>query len=670
MIQRHLRGVMLSIAAVVATACGPAVHAGGAGGEPGRVGGGAARGDASKGPARGAGKGCPAAVDGKEILARHGQAYGSPEAVAATLPVVLSGSVTVEGKTGKVEAVLTKDHFRTQAYVAGMYGASGVDARGAWNMDGGAGVVERLSATEGLDAYFDPWLLRRGYVSAFDPARDKARCTDDGGAARVEIAFDRPELGDPKLTFDLETGALLAATHRQSDGKALLTTFEAWGDRDPASKSMVRWPKKQTDHPVAGSNSTSELTERATGLSCVRIDLTGVAIPERGEACLAPPANRFTLTWPGEGIAGVVRVPMTYHGSEVFVRAKVGGREVWALLDSGASITALDATAPIASSFTPAVEMTGSGATQKVRFGIGEIATITVGGLEASHVPVASVPIPALDAFGDKRPELILGYSFFASAAIRVDYAHGMVAFHRVSDGLFAKNVESRALPLRVLKSKMVADGEVEGARALFEIDTGNAGGLDLYKKWASAHDMPGSRPSLALKGKFGVGAGETTSVFFRHAKGALGPIRFDDRVAHISDPPDPGDIAGLAGNEVLSRCDAIVFDLAKRTLFLEGSCDRKNPERKMGWRFEKRPDPAFPDRPWVVSAMWPGSPADRAGVRPGDRLLEVGGKPASQAIEAVWTAESGPDGTKVPVVVFRNGKQERLVAELRSLLR
>lgn len=663
MIRRGIGGGAI-FGVAMAVACGPSSNPGrgGAGGltpHPRFVG------DAGTGAKSGGGK-CPTPLDAKDLLARHARAYGTPDAVAATLPIVLSGTVSIEGKTGKVEAVLTKDHYRTQAYVAGMFGASGVDATGPWNMDGGSGVVERLTPSEGLDPIFDAWVLRRAYVPAFDPSRDAARCMDEGNGARVDVTFKRPELGDPTLTFDLETGALVAVTHRQSDGKPLLTTIEAWGDPDKG----VRWPKKQTDHPIAGSISASDLSTSTHDLACARIDLTGVAIPEKGNACIAPPANRFTLTWPGEGIMGVVRVPMTYHGSEVFVRAKVGGREVWALLDSGASITALDATMPIATSFTPAVEMIGSGATQKVRFGVGELATIEVGNLKASHVPAASVPIPALDSFGEKRPELILGYSFFASAAILVDYAHGLVAFNRGSDGLFAKNVDSRAMSLRLLKSKMVADGEVDGALAPFEIDTGNAGGLDLFKKWASAHDMPGTRTSLAMKGRFGVGAGETTSVFFRYAKGSLGPIRFDDRVAHISDPPDPGDIAGLAGNDVLSRCDAIIFDLEKRKLFLEGSCDRKTPERKMGWRFEKRPDPSQPDRPWVVGSMWPGSPADRAGIKPGDRLLEVGGKPATNAIEAVWVAETLPDGTKVPIVVLRNGKKERFVAELRSLLK
>lgn len=614
---------------------------------------------------------CPSALDVRDLLARHARAFGSPEAVAAALPIVLTGTVSLEGKTGTIEDVLTKDAYRSQALVAGVYGGNGVDARGPWVLDGGSGVLERLRPDEAIDPRLEEWTLRRSYVTAFDPSRDTARCVDAGGGgaggARVDVTFARPELGSPTLALDLESASLLSVAHAQSDGKPFLLTIEAWGEPDRG----VRWPRRLTDHPVAGSSPVSELTTIAHELACVRFDATGVAIPQAGEACASPPPDRLTLTWPEQG---VVRVPMTFHGGELFVRARiggVGGREVWALLDSGASITTLDATSPAGAAFQPALAMSGAGATQKVRFGVGELPSIEIGGLRAEHVPTASVPIPALDSFGDRRPELILGYSFFVAGAVRVDYTQGLVAFARTSDGLFRKGVEARAVPLRALKSKLVAEGSVDGAAASFEVDTGNAGGLDLYKKWATAHGLPGARPSVAMKGRFGVGADETTSIFFRVAKASLGPIRFDDRVAHVSDPPDPGFVAGLAGNEVLARCDAIVIDHAKRTLFLEGPCERPAPERRVGWRLEKRPDPAHEGRPWVVGAIFPGSAAERAGARTGDRLIEIAGKPATGAIEAIWAVETQPEGTKVPVTLARRGGEKvRIVIELRGLLR
>lgn len=592
--------------------------------------------------------------------------YGAPERVLATLPITMSGSATTEGQTGKIELVVSAQAHRTQLWLAGIFAADGVDGNGAWTFEGGSGVAERLSGVEAIEPALDAWLLRRSYAYAFDPARDTSRCENVGdGSARVDLAFAHPELGMPVLSFDLETGALLSVAHTQADGKETRITYEAWSDADRG----IRWPRKITDHPAIGNATRREYGPPSHGLVCARFDANGVAIPQQGPGCVDPPPDRFTLRFPADAPPRV-RLPLTYLGSELLVRAKLGGREVHAFLDSGAGATAVDGTTPAGAELHSGLELDGAGSTQKVRFGFGVLSAIDLGPLHAEHVPAVSAPIPALDAFGDKRPELILGYSFFASAVIRVDYKHGEVVFARSTDGLFAKGSERRALPLRILKSKIVVDGTVEGVAAPFEVDTGDGGGLDLYKSWAAAHGMPGNRPVATMKGRFGVGAGETTSTFFQLGKGSLGPIEWNDHLTHVADPPGSGTIAGLAGNEVLARCDAVVFDVAHRTLWLEGTCDRSVPERRAGWRFEKKVDPANPERPWIVGSLWPGGAAERAGVRIGDRVLEVGGKPATKDIASIWAIEQQAAGTKVPVVVSRADAPKdriRLVVELRS---
>jgi S1-C subfamily serine protease len=104
--------------------------------------------------------------------------------------------------------------------------------------------------------------------------------------------------------------------------------------------------------------------------------------------------------------------------------------------------------------------------------------------------------------------------------------------------------------------------------------------------------------------------------------------------------------------------------------MWLEGTCDRPVPERRAGWRFDKKPDATLADRPWVIGAIWPGGAAERAGLMVGDRVLEVGGKPATNDVAPLWALELQPVGTKVPVVVAREGAPKRRVSvtmELRS---
>ncbi len=610
---------------------------------------------------------CADGGDIRDLFTRHARAYGSPDQVRAALPITLSGALSLEGRAGRIESVLAAEASRTLVSVGGIFAGSGVDTQGAWALEAGTGVVERRSGVEGVSAMLDAWLLRRSYVTTFLPSLDPARCFDvgPGAGARVDVAFGRPELGSPVLSFDLASGALLAVSATQADGATLVTTYEAWSEPDHG----VRWPRKSTEHPALGSVSSREYAPVLHRLECMHEGPTGTPIPEKGAACTEPPPDRFVLQWPA-GADGRVRLPLTYLGNELLVRAKIGGREVFAFLDSGASATAVDATTTAGAEFRSLVEISGAGATQRVRLGFGELESVELGALRAMHVPTVSVPIPALDAFGDKRPELILGYAFFASAVIRVDYKRKEIVLGKTAAGLFSKGSEPRAVPLVVLKSKIVVDGSVEGTRARFEVDTGNAGGLDLYKAWASAHGLPGARPVVTMKGRFGAGTEETTSTFYRLTNAALGPVAFDGHLSSVGDPPSSGVIAGLAGNQVLARCDAVVFDVAKRTLWLEGACDRPVPESRAGWRLAKKPDPSHPDLPWVVGALWPDGAAERAGVQKGDRLLEVAGKPATVDVAPLWAIEQQAVGTKVPVVIERAAAPKnrvRLVVELRS---
>ena len=58
-----------------------------------------------------------------------------------------------------------------------------------------------------------------------------------------------------------------------------------------------------------------------------------------------------------------------------------------------------------------------------------------------------------------------------------------------------------------------------------------------------------------------------------------------------------------------------------------------------------------------VVSALAAGGPAERAGVRPGDLVVEIGGHPVSELapfFRTMW--RMGPAGTEIPLVLIRDG--------------
>ena len=66
---------------------------------------------------------------------------------------------------------------------------------------------------------------------------------------------------------------------------------------------------------------------------------------------------------------------------------------------------------------------------------------------------------------------------------------------------------------------------------------------------------------------------------------------------------------------------------------------------------------PAFQSKPPVVAQVMPGSPAEKAGIQQGDRIISVAGREVNtweQVIFAVGTRS----GTETDVVVLRNGKE------------
>lgn len=597
---------------------------------------------------------CPATIDAREIVARNARAFGSAEAVARIPLRELVGGTETEGQAGKTSVILSTNTFRTTSQLGGLVDGRGIDGESGWELPGGSGIVERLrGAEEEVDVRFDDWFWRRKWLAG---GETKATCTNDGlTGAHVDLVFGRPEIGSPVLSFDLDTAALVEATHTQCDGRIDRVSFDAWGEAD---SSGVHWPQKTVSHPAVGGPTTTIYERARANASCVRRNDKGEPSLREGPECAEMPENPSRVRWPA---SGRVKLPLAFVRRSLLVRAKAGGRELDAILDSGASIMVIDATTPAVSLFKPAAEITGSSATQTVKAGIGELGSIGLGELVVANAPTAAIPIPALDALGKRRPELILGYTLFAAGVVRIDYQRSEVVLAKPGTVLASAN--ARSVPLRIAEGKLLVQANVEGQPAWFELDTGNSGALDPYRKWSEAHGIPGNRPMTKALGRFGAGQGHTTAYFYRLRAASLGPIDFSGGLVHDGDPSDIGMVAGLAGNALFARCDAIVIDHDARKLFFEGACNRSVPENKMMWRFLKKEDK------WEVDLVVPGSSIDLAGIKEGDVVLEVGGRPIGDDPAALEPLETQADGTKIPVLFERGGTKRRVVVDLKRLV-
>jgi serine protease Do len=69
-----------------------------------------------------------------------------------------------------------------------------------------------------------------------------------------------------------------------------------------------------------------------------------------------------------------------------------------------------------------------------------------------------------------------------------------------------------------------------------------------------------------------------------------------------------------------------------------------------------------------IVSRVEPDSPADRAGLRAGDVIVAYNGKPVQDAEHLTAMVVSTPADTRVPIVFYRNGRQQTVTATIEKL--
>ncbi len=596
---------------------------------------------------------CPAVTDVKKLLAHHARAFGSKEIVVRSLPRSFTGETLAQGTKGAVEIVLDrKGQFSQTTVVGGMLSAGGIDAKGPWSLDY-AGVPVRLREDEAVEFSFGAWLQGRDYLDSFDPKRDSATCTVGADGPQISVRYNLPEIGNPELLFGVADASLLSVMHLDIYGHKTVLSFRKWSEADPTG---VRWPLAIYRKEASGKESLVTLTKSVPGVEC----------PSRAsEECLAPPRTKLAFSWPKET---PVRVPSTFFLNEVLLRARVGGRMFWGLVDSGATLNVIDRGSPLANVFQLAA-IESSKPDQLSPFALGEIReAVELGDLVVKHLPVAVVPMPSFDDFGRHRPEMLIGYPIFLGAAVRIDYARKEVLLAKDAGSIHSK--DAIAIPLKVLGQIVVAEAKIDGVTGWFVLDSGYSEALDLFKDWAAVHGFPGARPSYSFRQKAEFGDSQTDEKRMRPATFELGPIRLTEPLVAIESVNSPSDrIAGQLGYALFARCAAVVFDMENRNLWLELPCDRDVPEDLSGWVLERKDSAAYPDRPWTVRFVIPGGSADLAGVKVGDRILQLAGKSAILDISTFESVTKQSPGTKVPAVIVRGDAEKEVTLRLIRLL-
>ncbi len=333
-------------------------------------------------------------------------------------------------------------------------------------------------------------LLRRAVTAefidsgAFLHAPERARFVGYGVIAkrrcwRVEVnaAGGEPET----IWIDRGTGLPLRTEYVDGDGP----TFVDLSDWRDVGGQTIAFRSLTTDGAHA-----FDLLEQTT---VVRID--------------APiDDDRFTPLVARRLVADDVQtVPLVQLGSHIGCTVMLGGSAYLFLLDTGAQNVLLD------SHVAQRLRIEESGALE-VR------GAVRTGGLHLARLPSLAIGSASLDdlvvstieltpAFGGAAIDGILGYPFFASGLVQLDFGGGVMRFG--PPGAFDPPGERIDLDVdrEIPEASVRLDGRVD---APFIIDTGNSGQILLYRPFVDAH--PGIVPANGSRSNtYGVGGSDVT---------------------------------------------------------------------------------------------------------------------------------------------------------------
>lgn len=370
-----------------------------------------------------------------------------------------------------------------------------------------------------------------------------------------------------------------------------------------------------TDPPPrrpAAANDPARGLRRAAGAWALPAAL-GAALLAGG--CSAPPA----ATRPGPAAAtlgpapGPTVIPTRRCANYFIADVAINGRGPFAMLiDTGATHTvvsprvarALEADARPADL---AVARGSQGATQRVE-SVVQVRSLKAGDLELSGLDAITLDLSKIQAALGVRLDGILGYTAFDGLLLTLDYPNSQVRVDR--GGLPAPDGER---VLRLLDDdRPLVHARIGDHRRTMLIDTGKAGAFTLsgFDRLDFLSPPVDVTTGIAIGGAFVLRAGRLSSDV------ALGDLRFERPIVENSDASD------LIGAEALKPY-AVTFDVRGRRVRFDGATRVSTfpPVRGIGVGFD------YTDSMWTVSNVFPGTPADLAGLKQGDIIIRLGGR-------------------------------------------
>lgn len=522
----------------------------------------------------------------------------------------------------------------------GVYRASeGDDGRQRWRQDPSSGVHPLDGAFSKQAAITEAWLTRRGWLrhdqagaQLAPPARrdEKGRYYDvleatPRGGQRVELWFDA-------------RSHLLARTVREM----------------PISIQTVRYADYRSVNGV-------QLPFRIESTDTSSDDVETVTVQQwrsaRGSDFRMPdPPDDTTLQ-------GTTQVPIEADAM-VIVKATLNGRDFDFILDTGGhNILTPDAAKALGLKAVGTGSSGGAGeATMSQQYT--RVAELKIGDATMRDQHFYVLPLQYGTVERGARAPLggLLGLEIFERFHVRIDYPRRTLTLRRLQDGY-----RGAGTPVRISfdDDMPLVDGRIDGRPGVIALDTGNSGSTVIQGVWARREGVAERLRRGIETVSYGAG-GASTNWAGRLQTLEIGGHVLDRPIARLAE-----DRAGAFSSRTEAAnigTDALRFfvietDYRAGVIWFDrqpGVVER--PFNRAGLRTAKEDAQSF-----LVVVVTPGTPAARADVQRGDRIVAVDGVSAAQLSgQALSDKLVQPVGTEVVLALMRKGESQQREVRLK----
>jgi hypothetical protein len=332
-------------------------------------------------------------------------------------------------------------------------------------------------------------------------------------------------------------------------------------------------------------------------------------------------------------------IPFAAYSNYVWLSVRVNGsRPLQFTLDSGASASV------ISQRVADELGLGVNGQRREPNLGTGESApnvsrtanvTLNLNGIDFRKKEISVVSMNTLESATGHRIDGILGAEIFRRYVVEIDYAKSQIAL--CDPGDYEYYGAGQALPLEIkndrpfVRATVTLQG-VAPVEGLFIIDSGAAGALSLHSPFVRKHQMLSPIQKTIPHFVHGI-AGQAAEMLERADSLQLGTfvIVLPDVALSIATRGTTADSSydGAIGAELLRRFK-LIFDYFRKHVILERTSAGDEPfDTDMSGGSLVAAGPDF--KVFTVEHVLENSPMFESGLRDGDVITAIDGRPASE---------------------------------------